>query len=567
VRVAGQVQILHGRAPEHCIAAALAWRLQPVSTSDICLCNYLFDTRSSAPVCSPARGEPLATTDIHHDLFASVRELEPLIRAHQASADQLGYMPAEVIDAFHERDLFRILLPSELGGGGVDLLTAMLLVEDVSAIDGSMGWLFEIGIGGLVRLGFLPKAQARQLANEPRAFVAGTFPPLGRATVVPGGFRVSGRWPFASGIHHARWVAAGCTVYEGDAPRPTPQGGPEVVHVFMPTSALTILDTWHVGGMRGTGSTDHTAHDVFVPDELATFPADRHFACSAPILRTLDTTLGTTFGFVAFGIARGAIEGLVKLASTETSLHSDGNALRERISTHYELAKAEAMLEASRSSLIDAVRGVEEAAIRGAPVELPERARACAGHKCMLAKPRWTSSTGCIAQPEPRRCSSQRRSNVDCAMCTRWSSKSGCNERRWRMLGGSDLAWPRVAGPSSQPIGHSPCTNATPRGLYDAVGYAPLNRTCDLSTSNSQPGADGSKPCSISQRAASFTHGLRQRRQVGAASAANFENTLSAPNGARRAMLRSATSLSNDMLDTCSSEPPSPAPLMTDCQD
>ena len=100
----------------------------------------------------------MATTGTHERLFACVRELEPLIRAHQAGADQLRCMPAAVMDAFFERDLFRIMLPTELGGGGVDLLTAMQLVEEVSAVDGSMGWLFEIGIGGLVRLGFLPVA-------------------------------------------------------------------------------------------------------------------------------------------------------------------------------------------------------------------------------------------------------------------------------------------------------------------------------------------------------------------------------------------------------------------------
>jgi indole-3-acetate monooxygenase len=317
----------------------------------------------------------LASTTNHEHLFTRIRELEPVIRAHQASADRLRCMPAALMDAFFEHDLFRILLPSDLGGGGVDLLTAMLLVEEVSVVDGSMGWIFEIGIGGLVRLGFLPVAQARELANEPRAFVGGTFPPLGRATVVPGGFRVSGRWPFASGIHHATWEAAGCTVYDGATPRSTAHGGPEVVHVFMPKTALTILDTWHVGGMRGTGSTDYSVDDVFVPDELATFPANRRFASPAPILRTLDTTLGTTFGFVALGIARGAIDGLIELASTQTSLHSDGSALRERISTAYELAKTEAMLEASRSSLIEAVQVVADAADRGEPVELPERAR------------------------------------------------------------------------------------------------------------------------------------------------------------------------------------------------
>ena len=152
-----------------------------------------------------------------------------------------------------------------------------------------------------------------------------------------------------------------------------PACGPR--HGFRVRRWLLGLDTWHVGGMRGTGSTDYSADDVFVPDELTTCPADRCFASPAPILRTLDTTLGTTFGFVALGIARGAIEGLVELASTQTSLRSDGTALRERVSTQYELAKTEAMLEASRSSLIEAVRAVADAAERGEPVELPERAR------------------------------------------------------------------------------------------------------------------------------------------------------------------------------------------------
>ncbi len=72
---------------------------------------------------------------------------------------------------------------------------------------------------------------------------------------------------FASGTHHAKWVAAGCGVYDGDTLRTTPHGGPEVVHVFMPKTALSIPDTWHVGGMRGTGSTDYSAHGVFVPGD------------------------------------------------------------------------------------------------------------------------------------------------------------------------------------------------------------------------------------------------------------------------------------------------------------
>jgi len=98
----------------------------------------------------------MARLALSDDRFAQVQDLGPLIQAHRQESDRLGYIAAPIIDAFFERDLFRILLPAELGGAGVDLLTSMRLVEQVAAFDGSTGWIFEIGLGGLIRLGFLP---------------------------------------------------------------------------------------------------------------------------------------------------------------------------------------------------------------------------------------------------------------------------------------------------------------------------------------------------------------------------------------------------------------------------
>ena len=210
---------------------------------------------------------------------------------------------------------------------------------------------------------------------EPRAFVAGTFSPRGRAVQVPGGYRVSGRWPFASGIRHARWIVAGCVVADAAGPRLTEQGQPEVVHVFLPVANATVLDTWHVGGMRGTGSTDYTLEEVFVPTERTSPAAHRRFATEAPIFPVLDATIGTAFAFVALGVARGALDGLIDLAMSQTGAHADGNSLRERTSTQYDVARAEAMLEAARTNLIDALTLVSETAAQGASIDLPIRAR------------------------------------------------------------------------------------------------------------------------------------------------------------------------------------------------
>lgn len=309
------------------------------------------------------------------EVFARIRELGPLIRSYQRENERLGRIAEPVMDAFFDRDLFRMMLPPDVGGAGVDLVTAMRAVEEVAYFDGSTGWVFAIGIGGLARASFLPAEQARLLSMAPRAYVSGTFPPLGRATVVPGGYRVSGQWPFASGIRHATWIAAGCVVCDGTQPRTGADGAPVVLYVYLPTSAVTILDTWHVAGMRGTGSTDYTVDAVFVPEERTSFQAERQGAEVTPLLKVLDATTGSAFGFVAMGIARATIDGVLELAATQTRPHADGNSLRDRPSAHYEVAKAQAMLEAARLNFLDAHAALCEDAEHDEPLQLALRAR------------------------------------------------------------------------------------------------------------------------------------------------------------------------------------------------
>ncbi len=317
----------------------------------------------------------LMSTRTTNEVFARIRELGPLIRSCQQETERLGRIAEPVMDAFFDHDLFRILVSPEFGGAGLDLVTAMKVVEEVAYFDGSTGWVFAIGIGGLARAGFLPSEQARLLSTAPRAYLAGTFAPLGRATVVPGGYLVSGHWPFASGIHHATWIAAGCVVWDDTQPRAIADGKPGVVYAYVPTAAATILDTWQVGGMRGTGSTEYTLDAVFVPTERTSSPAEWQDADGTPLRKALEATTGTVFGFVATGIARATIDGVVDLAASQTRPHADGRSLRDRPSAHYEVAKAQAMLEAARLSFFEALAALCEAAERDEPLSLPLRAR------------------------------------------------------------------------------------------------------------------------------------------------------------------------------------------------
>ncbi len=115
---------------------------------------------------------------------------------------------------------------------------------------------------------------AASLYAGPDAATAGSGPPQGRAVAVEGGYRVTGTFASASGVRQAKWILGGCFVFDGAHMRKGESGIPVVRHVLIPASEITILDRWHIGGMRGTGSTEFTGDDVFVPDE-------RVFSCSA----------------------------------------------------------------------------------------------------------------------------------------------------------------------------------------------------------------------------------------------------------------------------------------------
>src|SRR5213080_1556195 len=108
---------------------------------------------------------------------------------------------------------------------------------------------------------------AREVYGEPLSVAGGVFAPKGRAVAVDGGFRVTGRWPFASGCTHCDWLMGGCVVLDGDSPRLLPNGMPDVRLLLAPATTFTIHDTWNVSGLRATGSHDIELDDAFIPAE------------------------------------------------------------------------------------------------------------------------------------------------------------------------------------------------------------------------------------------------------------------------------------------------------------
>ena len=157
--------------------------------------------------------------------------------------------------------------PRAWGGPEADPLTQLRVVEALSAADASAGWCAMIGSDGGYWTAFLDDAVGRELYPDLDAYTATSLEPGGRAVAVAGGYRVSGRWRYGSGCRHAAWMVVTCVEPDGEAPGPAPRrAGPAHVLPARP-SACTIIDTWTTTGLRGSGSHDYAAADVFVPAE------------------------------------------------------------------------------------------------------------------------------------------------------------------------------------------------------------------------------------------------------------------------------------------------------------
>jgi alkylation response protein AidB-like acyl-CoA dehydrogenase len=278
-------------------------------------------------------------------LFAAAERLAPLVRAARGDIERERRLPAALLQAMHEARLFRMSIPRPYDGLETDPITAMRVVETIAAADGAAGWTLMIGSTYGLWAAFLPAATAREIYGAPDAVVAGALRPTGRARAVEGGYRVSGRWAFASGIGHAQWWNAGCTL---DA------AADKHWLVFFPAHQGQLIENWDVGGLRGTGSHDYAVHDLFVPQTHALWldmpPQVDGALYRLPLQALLDNSMST----VALGIARAAIDALIDLAQEKRPVYFAGRAA-ERPSLHDDIARAEAALRSARSWLYESV--------------------------------------------------------------------------------------------------------------------------------------------------------------------------------------------------------------------
>jgi alkylation response protein AidB-like acyl-CoA dehydrogenase len=310
-------------------------------------------------------------------LLDATQRITPVIRAHRAHAERDRCLAAPVVEAMAEAGLWRLGIPRSLGGLEVDPLTCARVVEEVALADSVVGWALTNPMIFAWSCARLSDAGAETVIRRyPQCIIVGSPPTAIQAIPVPGGYRVTGRVPFISTCQNATWYTANARIDAGE-PRPQGAASPALVRVFLPMEACEIIDTWHVLGMRGTGSHDVAVTDVFVPEAL-TFPTTpdgvpgRHYQ-GALYRFPIVGIQAMVFPAVALAVARCAMDEVTILAQGKTPAVTT-MPLRERASTQVKLAQAEALWRAGRTLLYEALRAAWEVCVGGETLTLRQKA-------------------------------------------------------------------------------------------------------------------------------------------------------------------------------------------------
>ena len=299
-------------------------------------------------------------------MLERVAGIGPLIDAdaERISADRR--LTPEVLDALREIGVFRIASPVERGGLELTPLETIEVLEAISYHDGSTGWVSMICCDGEMYAGMCEdRGVIDELYPEPGLMTSGWMVPAGRAERVDGGFRVTGRWSFGSGILHADRIVGGCIVTENGEPQLRPDGRLEYEAFFLPTDQVAIHDTWFTTGLAGTSSNDYSVDDVFVP-------ANHRFDFFADDLgrHPLSAYHGFVFAklcAVPLGLLRRAVDEFIEFASTKVSMPSF-QPVKSEYRVQFALGQAQADLDAATAYVGKVMTDLWDAVCRG---ELP----------------------------------------------------------------------------------------------------------------------------------------------------------------------------------------------------
>lgn len=334
-------------------------------------------------------------TEMRRPVVDRARGLRELVRSDAAESERLRTLTPAIVGAMWDSGLMTSFNPKAAGGDEPSLREMIETWIEMAWQDGSFGW---IGIANLpstfAAATYLPDEGFADVftRNDNHVTIGGQFFPNGQGVVVDGGYRLSGAWNFGSGTGHSAYIAAGFMPMEDGQVRLVSEGLPEMRVAYVPREEITFTDGWHVQGLKGTGSYDYNAQDVFVPECRTTplFTREPVRGDSAPSRMGLMAVTAAGHASWALGVAKSMLDDVEELAATKVRM-SDMATLATRPTFQKGLAHHVAAWRAARLLVLDAFSAAEAAVaagddltptmradIRVAAVYATDVARACA---------------------------------------------------------------------------------------------------------------------------------------------------------------------------------------------
>lgn len=298
-------------------------------------------------------------------LLEAVADIAELIEAHADEAEHERRLPAATVAALVDADLMRMCVPAAYGGPEVPPPEMIEAIAAIAHADGAAGWCSMIASTTSSLSAFLPAETANQIYGDPSVVTGGVFAPNGKAVAESvddvEGLRVAGRWAWGSGTQHCQWIVGGAMTSS------------EMRLCWFPADGVSFIDTWHTGGMRGSGSLDYCVDSAFVPLDHTIVPGTTPPVADCGVARFPNfTLLACSVAAVGLGIARRALDELGEIAQGKRPQFSS-RTLAQSGFTQIEFARAEAQLRSARAFLLDEVGAAWDAVERSGQVSLDQR--------------------------------------------------------------------------------------------------------------------------------------------------------------------------------------------------
>jgi alkylation response protein AidB-like acyl-CoA dehydrogenase len=324
------------------------------------------------------QGAQPAQAGPREDHLARVRRIAATIEA-EAEASERGLRLTPALQAaLHREGLFRLLLPRPFGGFETDPPTFFEVIEDVAKHDASTAWCLCQGNGCAMAAAYLDPEVANEIwGRDPEAVLAWGPGARSQAVVEGEGYRLTGRWSFASGGRHASWLGGHASVIEADgSPRQSADGETVVRTLLLPASEATWIDAWQVIGLRGTGSDSYEVKDLFVRHDHSLRrddPAERRY--QAPLYLFPQMSLyASGFSGTALGIARAMLDAFTELTVDKRPPLAK-RTLRDTGMVQYEVAQAEARIRAARAFVLSELRDIWQEVVATNALSIANRMR------------------------------------------------------------------------------------------------------------------------------------------------------------------------------------------------